>query len=74
MIRMPLLAACFLLFGCDRPADPLAVEKAEYRERLFVQCMSLVPPGPRVTHYNDWAEVIDACDSRAYYTMNQRYP
>lgn len=35
------------------------------RQAAFEKCMSLLPQGPVVTRYNDWAEVVEACDNVA---------
>ena len=43
------------------------------REKLFFQCLEKIPEGPRSTHYNDWAEVVDRCGSQAYY-LSLRHP
>jgi hypothetical protein len=37
------------------------------RHELFKDCMELLPSGPKSTHYNDWAEVVDECKSYSYY-------
>lgn len=37
------------------------------RQKLFKECLTLVPEGPKTTHYNDWSEVIKECDRAAYY-------
>ncbi len=41
------------------------------RRELFKECMQLLPAGPVATHYNDWAEVVDQCEQRAYYESIQ---
>jgi hypothetical protein len=35
------------------------------RTELFQQCLAAVPAGPTQSHYNDWSEVVDACESAA---------
>jgi hypothetical protein len=37
------------------------------RQELFKECMELLPSGPKSTHYNDWAEVVDECNDYARY-------
>jgi hypothetical protein len=37
------------------------------RQKIFLECLRTVPPGPRATQYNDWDEVVEACDNTAYY-------
>lgn len=57
-----------LAAGCEKPngfAPPLKAIDQDKRERLFVQCMDLLPAGPESTHYNDWDEVVSECDAAA---------
>lgn len=35
------------------------------RAKLFQECLTLIPKGPERTVYNDWAEVVDSCESAA---------
>lgn len=37
------------------------------RQRIFKECLSLLPAGPVSTQYNDWAEVVSECEDAAYY-------
>lgn len=37
------------------------------RRDLFTQCMKTVPAGPTSVKYNDWEEVVSACENAAYY-------
>lgn len=50
--------------------DPAPVEKTatnqQKRQELFQACLKALPAGPQTTHYNDWNEVVDSCDSAAY--------
>jgi hypothetical protein len=32
------------------------------RQKLFAECMKMLPAGPTATHYNHWGEVVEACD------------
>lgn len=36
------------------------------RQRLFRECMELLPAGPEQTKYNDWDDVVAQCDDVAY--------
>jgi hypothetical protein len=36
------------------------------RNKLFEQCLKVVPAGPLATKYNDWDEVISTCGGEAY--------
>jgi hypothetical protein len=61
--RIGLIALALLLAACENKMEPDQC----LRNELFKQCMSMVPPGPQSTHYNDWSEVISECGSQAYY-------
>lgn len=37
------------------------------RREIFLQCLQALPAGPQASKYNDWDEVVGACDSAAYY-------
>lgn len=37
------------------------------RAKIFESCMKSLPAGPVSTQYNDWGEVVDACESAANY-------
>jgi hypothetical protein len=38
------------------------VDKQDQR-RIFFECLRSLPAGPQATKYNDWDEVVQACDS-----------
>lgn len=50
----------------------------EKRVVLFQQCLKTLPAGPIATHYNDWSEVVDACEGFAtrasYYCVGKDCP
>ena len=35
------------------------------RQELFKECMAALPAGPVATKYNDWDEVVRACEGQA---------
>ena len=37
------------------------------RREIFQQCMKALPGGPQATMNNDWSEVVNKCESAAYY-------
>lgn len=37
------------------------------RREIFQQCLKALPAGPQAAKYNDWDEVVGACESAAYY-------
>ena len=37
------------------------------RREVFKECMKSLPAGPASTRYNDWDEVVKACEETAYY-------
>lgn len=69
MIRM--LAASLvlaLLAGCESTEyQPPNIPDNCVRATLFQQCLAALPAGPTSTRYNDWDEVVDSCESAAYY-------
>lgn len=65
MKTLLILCAVVLLSACEQPVQftPNQCIRAE----LFKQCMAILPAGPVATKYNDWAEVVDECESAAYH-------
>ncbi len=55
-----------LLAACE-PSPDAATSDQCLRAELFQQCMKALPAGPQVTKYNDWNEVVNACESATYY-------
>ena len=60
------LCSATLLAACE-PGPNDATPDQCLRTELFQQCMKALPAGPQATKYNDWDEVVRACDSAAYY-------
>lgn len=69
-------AALLLLAGCAQSPDELnqKARRGFLRHQYFVECMKLLPAGPVTTRYNDWDEVVSACDTAAYYQSIQAVP
>jgi hypothetical protein len=63
-VRAATLALLFLV-GCD-DVYPSDADQC-LRIQLFKDCMAALPAGPKSAHYNDWSEVVEACESAAYY-------
>lgn len=63
--------AALLLAGCgdDRKPNPNEIVTDQcLRIRLAQQCMEQLPKGPtHVGTSNDWDEVVNQCDTNAYY-------
>lgn len=56
--------ALLILAGCEQAnsgADQCL------RTELFERCLARIPVGPTTVHHNDWAEVVDECETSAYY-------
>lgn len=64
-MRLLLAIGLFTLTACDKVCRWEPDQKE--RQRIFKECMSLLPAGPVKTHYNDWSEVVSECESAAYY-------
>lgn len=61
-MKYAILAILILLFGCKEwQVDQLK------RHQYFKECMAALPAGPISTKYNDWDEVVEACDNIAYH-------
>lgn len=54
-----------LMTGCESRIE--AKPDQCLRRELFKECMAALPAGPVATKYNDWDEVVQECDSGAYY-------
>ena len=57
-----------VLAACD-PPPKYAIDK-DLQVDIFQQCLKLIPKGPDVVEYNDWAEVIKEC---SYAAREQAY-
>lgn len=53
------LTACDGSIGVSTPDQCM-------RAALFASCMRALPAGPVSSQYNDWDEVVTACESAAY--------
>ena len=42
------------------------------RQRIFKECMEILPAWPVETVYNDWDEVVAECDNVAYYQAREK--
>lgn len=67
MKRAALLLASAMLAGCLEKVEPSSFSDQCMRAELFQQCLKALPAGPVSTHYNDWDEVVAACENAAYY-------
>jgi hypothetical protein len=55
---------CAALSGCGPDMD-IIEDRCMYRQ-VFRECMAALPAGPVRTHYNDWGEVVESCDTAAH--------
>ncbi len=60
-----------LLLACQDVSDPSIADQC-LRSQLFEACMKDLPAGPQKTHYNDWDDVVDSCETSAYYRSLRR--
>lgn len=56
------ICVVLMLAGCAPPTPDRKMQ-----QQLFFECLQKAPAGPVATKYNDWSEVIDSCQSAAYY-------
>lgn len=68
MKKLALLFSVLVLTACgDKPVyESKNVVDQCLRNKLFEQCLKVVPAGPLATKYNDWDEVIETCGVEAY--------
>ena len=62
MSKAIIAALAMVLAGCG----DISLPDQCLRVQLFSQCMSQLPTGPVSTQYNDWDEVVQACNSVAH--------
>ena len=55
-----------LIAGCASPY-PQYEANQKLRREIFQECMKSLPAGPKSTVYNDWDEVVNSCESAAYF-------
>ncbi len=68
----PILIACLvLLAGCEPPPN---TTDQTVRRQIFMECLKNAPAGPNSTKYSDWDEVVDSCESAAFYQSQQVGP
>jgi hypothetical protein len=65
MKALLILLAITALTGCDQTQTVMRDQCL--RQQIFMQCMAALPAGPKATMYNDWDEVVGACESTAAY-------
>ena len=63
------LSGCCIGDGCTT-RDSIEMVRAEKRIQLFNDCMELASKNARAGD-DDVSDLVEACDSRAYYTANQ---
>lgn len=71
MNRRWMLAITVVISGCHDAGDPHSTDQC-MRQALFTRCLATGPRGPESVHYNDSAEVIEACDSVARFQSARR--
>jgi hypothetical protein len=67
MKRITIAGLAAALAGCSQSITEPSYEPDQcLRAQLFQQCLATVPKGPEATRYNDWDEVVEACERSAY--------
>lgn len=67
-MKRAMLLIALAVAGCG--VDPHEAERGLLRVKLAQRCIDNLPAGPVKTHYNDWAEVVEACSNTAFYQSN----
>jgi len=70
-MKRSLIVLALAAVSCDPLPGPPTVDQCLRRD-LFERCMKSLPAGPAATQYNDWAEVVEACESAAYHQALRR--
>lgn len=60
-----IILSTIVLSACGDITNPKWQTDQLMRQKLFKECMALLPAGPQSTKYNDWDEVVDQCDDIA---------
>ena len=64
--NLKILIGLILITSCScEPIDRIVRDECLQRE-IFKECMNSLPAGPTTTHYNDWDEVVKACELVAH--------
>ena len=58
---MKQIAIGFILMSLIGCGESKTVRDQCKHADLFLQCMSIIPKGPKSTVYNDWDDVIEQC-------------
>lgn len=67
LVRSAALLACVATTAaCSEQTRGPAPDQC-IRAELFKSCLAALPAGPQATKYNDWDEVVSACESAAYF-------
>lgn len=67
MKKILILGLTIILTGCNMNGELESWQTDQaLRQKIFKDCMESLPAGPQSTHYNDWSEVVDSCDTAAY--------
>lgn len=63
-----MILALTVLAGCDAVTPPPPSQGPDQclRREIFQQCLASLPKGPTATVNNDWAEVVDECETAAW--------
>lgn len=69
MRRIGLMVLLLSIVGCgDNPfKEPVYLTDKTLQRQLFFECLERIPSGPKVTTYNDWAEVVEECGRQTTY-------
>lgn len=66
-MKLPLAVLAVLLLGGCPPPEMTYPDQC-VRQRVFLECMAVLPKGPEHVVANDWSEVVSECASHALYT------
>ena len=67
-----ILAVLLLAVGCS--VENASGQDQCLRSQIFQHCLINAPAGPVSTEYNDWSEVVQACEAAAYRQSWRKIP
>ena len=63
--NLTLLTLLSLITSCEK--EDKTIHDMCLRREIFKECMESLPAGPVSTHYNDWDDVVGACEKVAWH-------
>ena len=65
LLSLTISIACKLITSCEFKEE--TIQDRCLQRVIFKECMNSLPAGPVSTHYNDWDDVVGACEKVAWH-------